>query len=168
MLKITPATAGPLTGFATLNINLSLMLAYIAAAMSKGVQYGFGAKDPNLGTWPIDYHSIDCSGFVRAALAYSTHGQTQRYDMPDGSFLEADWFAAQGFKKTSYDMTANVDEHVRVAIHRPNGHGGDPIGHIWLIFKGQSIESYGGHGPGRRAWNHQWFVDHVDECYVLC
>jgi len=168
MLKIAPASAGPLIGFATLNINPSMMLQYAQAAIDKGVDYGFGSKDPNLGTWPIDYSAIDCSGFVRAILAYSTLGQTQRYDMPDGSFLEADWFKAQGFKATTYAMTENVDGHVRVGIHRPGGRGGDSVGHIWLVYRGQSIESYGGNGPGRRPWDHQWFLDHVDECYVLC
>ena len=167
-MAVPKATTGPLTGFAYLSINISMMIVYIKAAIDKDVKYGFGSKDPNPGQWPIDYSEIDCSGFVRAILAYATCGQSTHAGMPDGSLYEDGWFGSQGFKRTSYYMCSNNDEHVRVGIHRPGGRGGDSTGHIWLVYHGLTLESCGGYGPHRQAWDNEWMLEHVDDCYVLC
>ena len=160
-------TSGPLAGFALLGIDWARFEQYENATVDKGIRYGFGSKDPHLGAWPVDYTSIDCSGYVRAILAYATHQQTTQNGMPDGSFLEADWFKAQGFKAIDYSTAPDWASHLIVGIHRPGGRGGDAVGHIWLCIHGHTIESYGGHGPGTHAWDDPWYPDHCDECYVL-
>jgi hypothetical protein len=81
--------------------------------------------------------------------------------------VEDDWFAHTEFKRTEYTNCVLPDGFLRVAIHRPGGRGGDATGHIWLVVDGHSVESYGGHGPGERPWNHAWFLEHVDDCFVL-
>ena len=166
-MQLPKQTTGPLAGYATLTVNIGKLIAYYGSCVAHAVKYGLGAKDPHPGTFPPRYGAIDCSGFVRTILAYATAGQSATYGMPDGSWMEDNWFKVQGFKPASYQDCANKDGHVRVAIHRPNGRGGDSTGHIWLVYNGESLESYGGHGPGRRPWDHQWFVDHVDDCYVI-
>jgi hypothetical protein len=166
-MQLPKQTTGPLAGYPLLAVDMVKFAAYKQAAYDKGVDYGLGAKDPHLGAWPIDYTKIDCSGFVRAILAYSTNGQTVKFGMPDGSFLESDWFKAQGFKAINYSQVPDYASHLCVAIHRPGGRGGDSIGHIWFCIHGHSVESYGGNGPGERPWNHAWFVRHVDEVYVI-
>ena len=127
--------------------------------------YGFGAKDPNPGSGAIDFVSIDCSGFVRTLLKFAAPATFK--DMPDGSFLDDDWFGRMGFKRTEYANFALQDGRLRVAIHRANGRGGDPVGHIWLGINGHTVESFGGHGPGERSWDTPKLVAIVDDCFVI-
>jgi len=164
---IAKQTAGPMAGFPLLSVDWTRFEAYEAATVNSGIRYGFGAKDPNAGAWPVDYTSIDCSGYVRAILAYATSQQTVANGMPDGSFLEADWFKAQGFKEVDYSTVPDWNSRLLCGVHRPGGRGGDSIGHIWLVIHGHTIESYGGHGPGTHAWDSSWYVESCDECYVL-
>ena len=104
----------------------------------------------------MDFAAIDCSGYVRTLLDYASGGATDH--IPDGSWMEDQWFALTGFAPTEYANGALSDGHLRVAIHHPSGRGGDPVGHIWLVANGHTMESYGGHGPGERPWNHPWFL----------
>lgn len=167
MIEIPKATDGPLAGFATLNINTSKLLTYLRACKDRAIGYGFGDKDPKLGVFPPDYKLIDCSGFVRTALFYATDGESGKYNFPDGSCNQHAWFEQGGFKGTEYGECSNIDQHVRVGVHAPQGRGGDAIGHIWLVYEGATIESYGGNGPGSHAWNSTWYPESVDACYVL-
>ncbi len=174
---LTKAEGGPLVGFAVLpgvvSSIVALLLSALAACQFRGVSYGLGSKAPEPFSAKVCFRRIDCSGFVRWALWVATRGAVL---LPDGSYLQNDWCAAQGFKhadSAAYANTALHDGHVRLCFHKPGGRGGDGIGHVWLVYgdgsgEAMTLESYGGHGPGRRPWNHQWFLDHVDDIYVLC
>lgn len=167
---VSKAADGPLVGFAVLALSVPLLLAALAACVAKCVRYGLGSKAPQNDKDPVfsetpDFHAIDCSGFVRWALWVATRG---RVLIPDGSYVQHDWFEDNDFKRTDYSNAALRDGHLRIAFHSPGGRGGDGTGHVWLIFGGFTLESFGGHGPGRRNWDHEWFVSHVDACYVVC
>jgi hypothetical protein len=163
-------TDGPLAGFVSVPIDLNRFVNNKQAAYDVHIPYLMGGKDPKCGQGLIDYpRGIDCSGFARTLLMWAAHGLLN--DMPDGSWAEDPWFVSAGFKAGDYNAymanAMNNDGFLRIAIHRPGGRGGDPTGHVWILVNGHSVESYGGHGPGERPWNHQWFVDHVDHIFVV-
>lgn len=161
---IIKAVDGPLKGFDTLPIDRQKLLDGLAKCKSVPVHYGMGSKAHEPFSFPPDFTRIDCSGFVRWLIFHATGGQVL---IPDGSYIQADDFQKYGFKKGLYADAANKDNHVRICFHRPGGRGGDGIGHVWIVLNGETLESYGGHGPGSRPFNHQWFLDHVDVVYVL-
>ena len=177
-MKITTtlpkATDGPLVGFAVLPVAAALLLSALAACQFRGVAYGLGSKapesqppQPQFSVKP-NFRRIDCSGFVRWALWVATKGAVL---LPDGSYVQNDWCAARGFKHGDYKTYGNTalhDGHLRLCFHKPGGRGGDSIGHVWLVLNGKTLESFGGHGPGARDWDHPWFKDSVDDVYVLC
>jgi hypothetical protein len=165
-MSVHLAVDGPLYGFNVVDLDLRKFEDFKQRCYDAHVGYLFGAKDPNPGSGRVDFAAIDCSGFVRTLLDYASDGATS--SIPDGSWMEDDWFAKGVFKRTAYSECGAGDAHVRVAVHRPGGRGGDATGHIWLTVNGHSVESYGGHGPGERPWDHPWFLAHVDDCYVLC
>jgi cell wall-associated NlpC family hydrolase len=110
------------------------------------VQYVWGAK-PNINLLPGQFHSSDCSGFVRWILHYVSNGTLT---IPEGTWSEAQWFKAQGFKPTTFAMCANEDDRLRLCVFTQKG--GEP-GHIWLVANGKTIECSGGKGVNRRAWD---------------
>jgi cell wall-associated NlpC family hydrolase len=125
------------------------------------VKYRLGAK-PRMGAVPgKDFTSADCSGFVRWLVNAATSGQTT---LPDGSVCQHDWCKAQGFQAVPYSDAAKSDSVLRVAFMAPAGK--DP-GHVWLIINGRTVESYGGHGPGRRAWDTPVLKRRASACFVL-
>jgi len=161
---------------------------YKSTAYSKHIQYGFGAKDsPSyLGTGIITYDDIDCSGFFETLLYYSTHNVLHDLSppytpLPDGSYLQADWFLSpinnfyhhrilsnqDYLDAVSPSSTTDHDPLVRACFHLPNGRNGDSTGHVWIDCHGHSVESYGGHGPGERPILHQWFQDHCDLVVII-
>ena len=155
----------------TININYD-KFAQIEGYCIGRFHYQMGGKCSNLGDFPPMFelngapcNGVDCSGFVRMLLHRSADGVAK--SMPDGSYIEDNWFAAQGFQRVAYSECANNDQKVRVAIHRPNGRGGDPTGHIWLCVHGHTVESHGGVGPSQRAWNDKLLISLVDDCFVL-
>lgn len=169
-MALPQATDGPLAGFTSVDIDLDKLAANKQAAYDAHVPYKFGGKDPRPGQGLIDYTSgIDCSGFVRTLLMYASNGVLD--EIPDGSWNEDTFFADQGFKKgddSDYNADAmNSDGLVRVAVHRANGRGNDSTGHIWIVVNGHTVESYGGHGPGERAWDTQKLLDIVDDFFVV-
>jgi hypothetical protein len=128
--------------------------------MDGHIHYGFGAKAA-FTTRPEDIRSIDCSGFVRYFLYRVTDGAIQ---MPDGSVVQNDWCRRQHLDLVDYDDAGRMDELVRIAFLPPrHGHAG----HVWLIHMGRTLESHGGKGPDRRAWDTQVLADNVQQCYVL-
>lgn len=184
MITLPRQKSGDLTGYPVLKGNQALFNKYAAKTISMGIQYGFGSKDSQLGIYPPDYSEIDCSGEVRTILAYATNGQTTKLlRVPDGSFMQDDYFRAEAFKHygiltaTDYiNAVHHKDAHMRVCFHRPapSGRGGDTTGHVWFVYYDPTIdpepityESYGHHGPGHRPYNHLWFLQHCDDVYVL-
>jgi len=162
---LSKAVSGPLSGYTVLQFDMVKFDDFKQRCYDARVGYSFGAKDPNPGSGTVDFATIDCSGFVRTLVDYASNGAAK--SLPDGSWMQDDWFARSGFKRTEYAECALSDGCVRVAIHRAGGRGGDSTGHIWLAVNAHSVESYGGHGPGERPWNHPWFIAHVDDCFVL-
>jgi hypothetical protein len=110
-----------------------------------GHRYAMGAK-PELGSASNYWSWADCSGFVRWLL-YGAAGVT----LPEGSVEIHDWCRANKFQVVDYRLSGSLmDDRLRIAFINPTQ--AEP-GHVWLVINGQTIESYGGHGPGRRPWN---------------
>lgn len=92
---------------------------------------------------------VDCSGYVRWLLARC--GWTK---FPDGSQVQWAYCEALGLHKLDHYADLRYAQHdpsrVFIAFKRAtkSGHG-----HVWLVLEGQTIESYGGVGVGRRPWN---------------
>lgn len=126
------------------------------------VKYELGAK-PRLGSLPgAGFTTADCSGFLRWLINAASYGKVKI--PPGGSVIQRDWCIKQGFKRTSYDNCALEDSRLRIAFINP---GGGKIGHVWLVINGQTIESYGSHGAGRRPWDTSVLKKNVDYCFVL-
>lgn len=172
MDTLIKAVSGPLAGHTVIPIDWERFGAFKAACYAAGVRYGWGAKDPAPGTGAIDFPRIDCSGFVRTLLMCATGGRHGALaDLPDGSYTQAKWFSAQGFKQTVRDALLLQDGHLRVAVHFPDHK--DETGHIWLCVNGHTVESYGGHGPGERnpecrLSSGYTLGDLVSVAFVLC
>lgn len=145
----------------TIPINRARLIERMVAAFTC-VKYRLGAK-PRLGTLPgVSFTESDCSGFVRWLIYAASIGKVK---MPTGSVLQREWCEENGFKRTDYNLHARLeDSRLRVAFINP---GGGKVGHVWLVINGQTIESYGGHGAGRRPWNDPVLVRNVDHCFVL-
>lgn len=165
------AKSGPLVGSVFANLDYERLVQFKNDEYKKHVDYVFGGKDPTPGDGKVDFDGIDCSGDVRTILMYVTHGLLG--DIPDGSFLEHEYLARKGFRAhpchsaNDVAITGLKDNLVRCAVHYPGGRNGDSTGHIALFVNGHSIESYGGHGPGERPWDHGWFLQHWDVVYTL-
>lgn len=133
---------------AVMKIDRNKLDQYIQACIDQGVTYGLGDKDPILGAFPPDYESIDCSGFMRALIHYSTDGEVT---MPDGSWNQLDWLIAQGFPQVNFDTCVENDDSIRICVYEQPGH----TGHVWLVMNGITYESHGHAGPSHRDWNNQ-------------
>lgn len=135
---------------------------YLATCYAHGVGYELGAKAEDLLAVPPDYHNIDCSGWVRAAIAVATNGRTI---LPDGSMVQNDWCAAHGLKRSEYAACRLLDGITRIAFIRATRW--EPIGHVYLTLNGRTLESYGGHGPGSRPIGTHVLNADTTEVYVL-
>lgn len=124
------------------------------------IKYLLGGK-LRMGSDPPSANVVDCSGYARWLIHGATHGKVL---MPDGSWYQQEWCKAQGFKRTDYNHCALSDSRLRIAfINTKPG----KVGHVWLVINGQTIESYGGHGAGRRPWDAPVLKNGVNACYVL-
>ena len=135
---------------------------YLATCYAQGVGYELGAKAHDLTAVPPDYGAIDCSGWVRAAVAVATEG---RVILPDGSVVQNDWCAAMGLKRSSYPACRLADGVTRIAFIRANHF--HPIGHVYLVRNGRTLESWGGHGPGSRSAGTHVLSAETTDVYVL-
>jgi len=124
---------------------------YLDECERLGIKYELGGKAPEdeLSAFPPKYDAIDCSGWIRAAIAYATDGLIV---IPDGSENQHDWFASHDFKPTNYENTALRDNRLRVAFLFPDDTS-ERVGHVWFIRNGKTLESHGGTGPSSRYWN---------------
>jgi hypothetical protein len=132
----------------TLRVDFVRLNAYLSACIRRGVRYGLGAKADaggrHLAAFPPQYRAIDCSGFVRAALAYAAG-----VVMVDGSVCQHDWIDDHHFKISTYSALLLKDGALRIAFIAPSRF--ERIGHVYLVRNGRTLESYGGHGPGSRS-----------------
>jgi hypothetical protein len=144
----------PSSGFPypSLALDAIRLVACVARCRAAAVGYGLGAKAAAGDSEPgaRGFLRIDCSGFVGWTLCQATAGR-----FPDllgrGSVEQHDWIAAHGFKTSSVPAGPLHDGAVRIAFLSPAAGGG--IGHVMLLLDGQTIESHGGVGPDRRAWD---------------
>ena len=125
------------------------------------VRYKLGAKLA-LGSEPSpNTRTVDCSGYVRWLLYGATLGQTA---MPDGSWNQQAWVREQGFEEVPYSDCARRDGRLRIAFINPRKR---KVGHVWLCISASTIESWGGHGAGRRSWDTPVLRNNVSACFVL-
>ena len=165
---ITQEGTGELEGFDTITVDIPYLKALMAQCVAAGVRYLMGGKARDVKAVPLDTHEIDCSGFMRWLLYHATHGALL---LPDGSFMEGQALALDGFKPSDPANCANTDNRVRVCIHVADDK--DRTGHIWLCLNGVTYESHGGVGVSSRAWNVMLSSGYrlnelATHCFVLC
>lgn len=143
-----PALLPPSPGFAWPTAPLVLRRLYAYRDRCLGIGYELGGKARDPGAFVPDYarRGIDCSGWVRAAVAVATSG---RLLMPDGSVNQHDWADRVGLKVSSRAALLFPDGLLRLAFLVPSEL--HPIGHVFLCRNGRTLESWGGHGPGSRS-----------------
>lgn len=119
--------------------------------MKGRVTYDFGGKAPSLTCDTSEIDGIDCSGFVRYALAKASD---QKFILPDGSSNQRDRCNQIGLHKlASYsDVQYGAKDPNRLFIAFIAAHGGHP-GHVWLVRGGVTMESHGGAGVSSREWD---------------
>jgi hypothetical protein len=140
---VPPSPAYP---WRRVDLDMTRLNGYLAKCIGVGIGYQLGAKASDLMAYPPDYSDIDCSGWVRAAVAYATRGRTV---LPDGSVNQHDWCDRTGLKVSSRAALLLPDGWVRIAFLVPSAR--HPIGHVFLCHRGRTLESWGGHGPGSRS-----------------
>ncbi len=139
-----PSPAYPLA------IDIAAMTAFLEQCESSAprVTYALGAKVGHATDVPgRDFHSVDCSGFVRQALLRSTHPVVP---FPDGSVTQHDWVAARGFPTATVADGKRDDGKVRIAFLSPTPT--HKIGHVVLLHRGATLESHSQVGPDSRPW----------------
>lgn len=159
-------------------VNRKKLLSLHAALIKRGVDYGFGAKaeggsDPRNGRrWNRDstHHlstpvstieNLDCSGLIRYEAFQASGGDLV---LPDGSQAQLDW-CRKNWKQVGYGFCENRDNVLRIAFMTPGVHGVGSIGHVWWIFNGNTLESYGGHGVGSHKWS--VYASRVSACFEV-
>jgi hypothetical protein len=149
-----------------MNIDRGYLLELCAELMDGHIRYGMGAKAA-LGAEPGDIKAIDCSGFTRYLIHRVTDGQVT---LVDGSDEQNAWCKRHHLRAEKYMQVAGLsDGQLRIAFIPRVYHDGKvaKAGHVWLVMDGETIESHGGKGPDRRAWNSPVLTARVKACYVL-
>lgn len=136
--------------FVTLAVSSALLLTVTQRLIDRGVGYEMGAKAPSLSADTSAIAKLDCSGFAEYALWKAAEPGTTATDIQEGSVVEHDWIAAQGFKPSTVAAAALDDGVLRIAFLAPQG--GEP-GHVMLVLGGKTLESHGGKGVDRRVWD---------------
>lgn len=123
------------------------------------VKYRLGAK-PRLGMQSTDIERSDCSGYVRYLL------DRCGISIPDGSQNQLAWAEKNLRKLGKYaDVEyAKNDSRLFIAFLRVTPKR--KVGHVWLVLKGQSIESCSSLGVGSRPWNHRALKSCAD-CFEI-
>ena len=135
---------------ATMPLDWSKVQAFLQACQAAGVRYALGAKVPNDDSIPgRDFATVDCSGFVRAAVHRATDPVVP---LPDGSVVQQDWVRAKGYAFSSVPDGMLSDAKVRIAFLNPQD-SPQGIGHVVLICNGSTAESHGGVGPDARPFD---------------
>ena len=132
----------------------------------EGHAYRMGAK-PKLGSPPNSWKLSDCSGYARYILygcALIPGKPPVPVELPAGSVQQREWLVAHGWSPCEYAETEFADSVLRIAFIQPIP---GRAGHVWLVINGRTIESYGGHGPGRRRWDTAVLKREVFRCYAL-
>ena len=157
-----------------MSVNLEKLLALHAECERRGIKYGLGAKAPAMAATPAQIARIDCSGYVRWLLWQASGGALK---LPDGSQNQRDWCEKNLREVGSYRDAAQymTGKRLFIAFIRPGYNGCGPVGHVWLLLDGdpgmgvtaETVESYGGHGPGSRPWNARTLMREVYSVFEL-
>jgi hypothetical protein len=166
MTHVTPPSAD--FPFPALPIDGNKIKALCESLEAVGITYGLGSKIEPLSLQASDLAgagitSCDCSGFVRWAIFHAL-GQPNDYNFDDGSVTQHEQVQNVGFKQSSYQDALGDDGYVRIAFLTPEDGGG--VGHVLLIFDGNTYESHGHKGPDSRVWGLEPFMAEM-EVYVL-
>lgn len=143
-----------------LPISRELLIKGMGMSMNGIVPYKLGAKI-KLNTKPKAGQPCDCSGYVRWLIYLASRKQVK---MPDGSWYQQAWCRTKKLTKVPYSDCAKMDSILRIAFMEQEG---DESGHVWLVINGMTIESRGGVGASRRAWNVTTLKTKVDYCYEM-
>jgi len=128
--------------------------------MEGRVVYRLGAKAPSLTCDTSKITEIDCSGFVRYAVARATN---QAVILPDGSQAQKEW-ASVNLEPTSYP-SANGATGLYIAFLSPVP-GDDWPRHVWLVRQSWTRESCSSMGVCARPWSHPKLAN-PSGCFVL-
>lgn len=123
-----------------------------------GCQYGLGAKAKPLTLDPGQFNKIDCSGMFRYLIFRTTW---PRVTVPDGSWIQAQWFKNNNFKVSSPASVLRVDGVTRACFLSPSK-SISGIGHVILCRNGWSLESHGSVGPNSRKLDTLPWLDLCD------
>jgi cell wall-associated NlpC family hydrolase len=146
-----------------LPLDIALFMEVFDHLCIHGTTYKLGAKAPSLSCDTSLVSAIDCSGFVRYLLARASR---QGLVIPDGSVNQHQWCREQGFPKVAYGgPSIATSKRLYLAFIEPV-YEVRP-GHVWFVYQGHTMESYGGQGVGSRAWNTPVLVRRVAGCYQL-
>ena len=151
---------GVLAGHNVLEVDFDI-IASTLHALEGHCGYGWGAKAQSLTCDPSIVHLLDCSGFVRYALARASHG---KIDVGDGSVGIHDWCQAHGLKESAYDACAEHDDILRICFIAPHGYHGS---HVWLVRNGMTYESHAFSGPSSRPYDTPVLVNEVTSVFCL-
>lgn len=143
----------PFLTYATLPIDIHAVQRFLDSCMTSSprVGYGLGAKISPHGAVPgKDFTRVDCSGFVRESIWRAT---SPNMNFPDGSVVQHDWIRAKGFERSAQTDAMIEDGKIRIAFLRPQeAQPPRRIGHVALVYNGQTLESHGSVGPDTRRW----------------
>lgn len=137
----------------------------VFGAMDGVTHYLLGAK-PELDVEPNTVKVSDCSGFVRLAV-YKASGAA--IELPEGSVTQREWCEQNGLHKLdqySDVQYASSDDH-RLFICFIVANETEKIGHVWFVRSGVTMECYGGHGVGSRAWDTAILKDNASYAFEL-
>ena len=118
----------------------------VLTAKMRGCRYRLGAKADSLDQQLAEIDHIDCSGFTRI-LVYKACGTV----IPDGSWHQREYLRKSRFKQSTVDAGKLKDGMLRMFV-LPQQPGPGVGRHVGFILNGMTYESYGGNGPGSRAW----------------
>lgn len=148
-------------------VNLSILRG-VFNNMKGRVKYRLGGKAVSLNADSHTINSIDCSGFVRFALYRASLGAIM---LPDGSVNQHDWVVSQKWHKLGrYSDVGRADvkdDFARLFIAFASPTEVHPVGHVWLVWAGETYESHGGVGVDSRDWNAEVLMHNVTSCYEV-
>jgi len=117
----------------TITVDIDVLKALVKDCKAHGVKYGLGAKAPSLKSEPSEIKKLDCSGFIRWAIAKASK---QRVIFTDGSVQQHEQCEKVGFKRSTIASAMLHDGKLRVGFLSPKDGGG--IGHVLLARNGMS------------------------------
>ncbi len=145
----------------SITLDTTTLLDISGKLMDGHVRYTWGGK-PGFNKKPEEIVGADCSGFVRYVVYQAT---SKKVSLSEGSWGQHEWCKTSKLETVAYSTARESDGWLRLAFINPEGK--DKPGHVWMILDGKTLESYGGHGPGRRSWDTGVLVKRVGACYKL-